>query len=173
MKKTSVWKKHIKSLRWWILLLTSDYLLLESCHQYIIAKYKASDCGLDQISQTCFFYSSQWNRQNFCSSYFWLHLIVSAHLHCDKVAVKHNVTEKYLWRSPFILQLKLQNVSIVGSGCFWVVFWNCFLNDVSVKNRSLFVFYKKKTVWPLDVRSHVTKDLSEIRVYFNISPLRI
>ena len=36
----------------------NDYLLLESCQLYVIAMYKASDCRLDQICQTCFFYSS-------------------------------------------------------------------------------------------------------------------
>ena len=36
---------------------------------------------------------------------------------------------------------------------------NCFLNDLSVNNMSLFNFHKNKTVWQSDVRSHGTPDL--------------
>ena len=39
-----------------------------------------------------------------------------------------------------------------------------FLNCLSVKNRSLFNFYKKKTAWQFDVRSHVTQDLRDTRL---------
>ena len=40
----------------------------------------------------------------------------------------------------------------------WVVLWNCFLNDLSVKNSSLFInFYKKIIRWQVDVRRHVIR----------------
>ena len=33
------------------------------------------------------------------------------------------------------------------------------MNDLSVKNRLLFNFYKKKTAWQFGIRSHVKQDL--------------
>ena len=45
---------------------------------------------------------------------------------------------------------------------------NCFLNDLTVNNRSLFNFYKKKTAWQFDVRSHVTEYLGDTRLFWYI-----
>ena len=54
-----------------------DYLLLEPCQQYVIAKYKAR-LDYTRSAKPIFISSSLWNKQNFRSSYFWLHLIVWA-----------------------------------------------------------------------------------------------
>ena len=52
-----------------------EELLLESYQQYIIAKYKASDCSkIKPDLRSLFFTSSLWNQQNSHSGYFWLNL---------------------------------------------------------------------------------------------------
>ena len=52
-----------------------EELLLESYQQYIIAKYKASDCSkIKPDLPSLFFTSSLWNQQDFRSGYFWLNL---------------------------------------------------------------------------------------------------
>ena len=52
-----------------------EELLLESYQQYIIAKYKASDCSkIKPDLPSLFFTSSLWNQENFRSGYFWLNL---------------------------------------------------------------------------------------------------
>ena len=47
------------------------------------------------------------------------------------------------------------------------VLWNCFLNDMVVKNTSLFNFYNKKIVWQFDLRSQVTQDLGDTRLFWD------
>ena len=50
----------------------------------------------------------------------------------------------------------------------WVVVWNCFLNDLIIKNTSLFNFYKKKIKWQLDV-----KDDTRFKKYASILRYRL
>ena len=66
----------------------------------------------------------------------------------------------------FFLHSSMEHGS--GSGCIYLMFWYCFLNDLSVRNTFL-TFIKKKTVWQFDVRNHVTQD-SEI-ASISICPL--
>ena len=84
-------------------------------------------------------------------------------------------TKKNLLRSPFMLQFKLAIFMLKSENkCSlrWSVFCiaasvvlsNCFQNELSVKNRPLFNFYKK-TVWQFDVRSHVTQDLEDTLLF--------
>ena len=66
-----------------------------------------------------------------------------------------------------------QKFSYIHAVAASVVLSKCNLNYLSVNNMSLFNFYKKTTMWQFEVRSHVTQNMQEIRVYFNISALRI
>ena len=90
-------------------------------------------------------------------------------------------TEKYFWWCPFILQVKLQKKQlnwnknslqwyVFSRRSFpafteWMVLWNHFLDYLSVKNTSLFNFFKRKIVWQFDVRSNVTQDLGNTRLF--------
>ena len=50
----------------------------------------------------------------------------------------------------------------------WLVPWNFFLNGSSVQNTSLFNFCKKKIVRQFDVRSYVTQDIGDTRLFEDI-----
>ena len=95
-------------------------------------------------------------------------------LHCDKIAVKHDVKRKIfilesihttIQTSKHLNKIKIQFCNDMYSTaeaslhsqsrwCFEIVFWmiEC-CRHVSI------YLYKKKIVWELDVRSHVTQDL--------------
>ena len=95
-------------------------------------------------------------------------------LHCDKIAVKHDVKRKIfilesihttIQTSKHLNKIKIQFCNDMYSTaeaslhsqsrwCSEIVFWmiECF-GHVSI------YLYKKKIVWELDVRSHVTQDL--------------
>ena len=83
---------------------------------------------------------SLWNKQNF--SYFWLYLISWAlstlwHNSCKTQYLHKN-------KNKNILQWNVPNRRSFSAFTEWVVLWNCFLNDLIVKNKYLFNFYKKK-----------------------------
>ena len=57
-----------------------------------------------------------------------------------------------------VMCTQLKRFSYIHGVAVSVVLSNLFLNDLSVKDKSLFNFHKKKSVWQFDVRSHVSQD---------------
>ena len=95
-------------------------------------------------------------------------------LHCDKIAVKHDVKRKIfmlesihttIQTSKHLNKIKIQFCNDMYSTaeaslhsqsrwCFEIVFWR-----IECCGHVSIYLYKKKIVWELDVRSHVTQDL--------------
>ena len=141
---------------------------------------------LNQIYQIFFFTLSLWNQQNFRSSHFWLNLIAWSvstlrqhicKIRCRQKSIRLGVHSYYnLNIKIFKWKVKINAVlwwCVLNRRCFpdftvWLLLW-CFQivfwNDLGVKNRSSFNFYKKKTAWQFDVRSHMTQDLGDTRLF--------
>ena len=77
-------------------------------------------------------------------------------------------TSKHLNQNKNSLQWYVLNRRNFPAFTECVVLWNCFLNDLGVKSTSLFNFYKKEIVWKLGVRSHLTQDLGDTRLFSDI-----
>ena len=95
-----------------------------------------------------------WNQQTFSSSYFWLNMISWAPSTLRQNSCKTRYLEKIFVLVPIhtVIETLKQFAVIIYpaveaflySQC--AVLWNSFINDLSVKNISLFSFYKKKIV---------------------------
>ena len=112
--------------------------------------------------------------------YNWFH---GFPLHCDKIIVKRDIhrkifvvvsihisiqISKHLNQNKNSLQWYVLNRRSFPAFTEWVVVWNCFLNDLIIKNTSLFNFYKKKIKWQLDV-----KDDTRFKKYASILRYRL
>ena len=147
----------------------------------LYAKYKASDCSKirPDMPNLLFFVSSLWNQQNFRSSYFWLHLIVWSACALQQYSCKTRCLQKniccrvhsYCNLNFKIFKWKVKINAVYGNvyspvkvfliqwiSCFCSAF-NFFPEWFNCKEQVIFIFYKKKTAWQFDVRSHMTQDL--------------
>ena len=113
---------------------------------------------LAQIWQSCFIYLSLWNQKNFHPSFLWLDLIscsastlwqTSHKTRCLQNNISgglHSYCNSNFKIFKWKLEIKIvysdaySTVKIFlhsRSGCFWVVLWYFFLNDLSVRNFSM------------------------------------
>ena len=121
---------------------------------------------------------SLWYQQNFSFNCFWQHLISwGPSIYCDNNNYKTQCPQNSIcggvhWYCNSNFKTFKENntvcsdmYSTVGraGGYFEIDFWMIWLVTARLY----------LPLWQFDVRSHVTQDLKEIRVYFSISALRI
>ena len=110
---------------------------------------------------------SLWNSENFSFSYFWLQMISWApstlwHYSCKtRYPQKNSFSGFHSYFNSNFKAFKLNKNSLQ----WYVLNRKSFLNDSTVTNTSLFNFDKKKIVRQFDVRSHVTQDIGDTRLF--------
>ena len=140
---------------WRFLLSTNNYYSKVASYMWLQSINATTLVKLDKICQTCFYSSKSMKSEKFPFQLILTTLKITLVVYTlwqnsCKTVLPH--TEKYLWRSPFILQFKLQNIQMKtkNKDCIkWCVF-----------NRRSF-----PTFWKLGTRSEILKEENSVTIW--------
>ena len=111
----------------WIFIV-NQWILFESCELYIIARYKVSNFIKirQDLTNLFFFPVSLWNQYNFRSScfFFTTFKVALAAYTLWQNSCKTPLPQKNIWRSPFLLQFKLEITQMKTKNKYILKWWN-------------------------------------------------